>query len=203
MQNLFNPSGVAGHRCAVGHGFHPRLLTFKPFGLSNPNCSGLPVSVQVLHDLSGIAFNPIGVVMSFYFFHNGFHPRLLTFKPFGLSNPNCSGLPVSVQVLYDLSGIAFNPIGVVMLFYFFHNGFHPRLLTLTPSGFLCNSEIFVLKQSGSHEELPLPNYLLTQFLSIGNIRRCMQRLYFHRSQLSVLHSSQVPQSPSPIVFQSS
>ena len=33
LLNLFNPSGVAGHRCAVGHGFHPRLLTFKPFGL--------------------------------------------------------------------------------------------------------------------------------------------------------------------------
>ena len=57
---LFNPVGVAGHGCAVGHGFHPRLLTFKPFGLSNPDCSGLPVSVQVLHDLSGIAFNPSG-----------------------------------------------------------------------------------------------------------------------------------------------
>ena len=59
-------------------------MTFKPFGLSNPNCSGLPVSVQVLHDLSGIAFNPIGVVMLFYFIHHGFHPRLLTFRPFGL-----------------------------------------------------------------------------------------------------------------------
>ena len=57
---MFNPVGVAGHRCAVGHGFHPRLLTLKPFGLSNPDCSGVPVSVQVLHDLSGIAFNPSG-----------------------------------------------------------------------------------------------------------------------------------------------
>ena len=57
---MFNPVGVAGHGCAVGHGFHPRLLTLKPFGLSNPDCSGLPVSVQVLHDLSGIAFNPSG-----------------------------------------------------------------------------------------------------------------------------------------------
>ena len=31
---MFNPVGVAGHRCAVGHGFHPRLLTLKPFGLA-------------------------------------------------------------------------------------------------------------------------------------------------------------------------